>query len=391
MTLASESVTNAAAKPSTYVRKEPAPELPPPLLASGWIAWFRNNLFSSIPNTLLTLLGLYAIYLIALPVVNFLFVDAVWTGSNRDACLAANVGRPVGSCWPFITNRIGYYVYGQYPLSERWRVNLTFLMAAVGIAWMLWPRAPQRVWGAAYFFLVFPVSAFFLLLGARWLGLPPVSTNLWGGVLVTMVLSLIGIVFSLPFGILLALGRRSRLPFVRFASVVFIEFVRGVPLITVLFMSNRMLPLFLSQGMQPDALLRVIIGIAMFSAAYMAEVVRGGLQAMPRGQYEGAQSLGLGYWQMMGLIILPQALKLVIPGIVNTFIGLFKDTSLVTIVGIFDFLTTVQVSMNDPNWATPVTSLTGYAFAALFYFVCCYAMALYSQGMERRLAKTDKR
>jgi len=391
MTLASESVTGSTARPSLYVRRSQAEVLPPPVMSTGWVAWVRSRLFSSVPNTLLTLLAVYLVYLILPPTIEFLFVNAVWTGKDREACLAANVGHEVGACWPFVTSRIGYFIYGQYPVAERWRVDLTFVMAAAGVVWLLWPRIPYKAIGAAYFFIIFPICAFFLLLGAGWLGLLPVSTNLWGGVLVTMVISMIGIVFSLPFGIILALGRRSKMPFARFVSIIFIEFVRGVPLITVLFMANRMLPLFLSQGLQPDALLRVIIGVALFASAYMAEVVRGGLQAMPKGQYEGAQSLGLGYWQMMVLIVLPQALKLVIPGIVNTFIGLFKDTTLVTIVGIFDFLTTVQVSMNDPNWATPVTSYTGYAFAALFYFVCCYSMALYSQATERRLSKADKR
>jgi general L-amino acid transport system permease protein len=206
-----------------------------------------------------------------------------------------------------------------------------------------------------------------------------------------MVISTIGIVVSLPFGTVLALGRRSKLPFLRFVCVLFIEVVRGVPLITMLFMANRMLPLFLSEGMQPDSLMRVIVGVALFASAYMAEVVRGGLQAIPRGQYEGAMSLGLNYPMMMIFIILPQALKLVIPGIVNSFIGLFKDTTLVTIVGIFDFLTTIQVSINSPDWAAPSTAFTGYAFAAIFYFVCCYGMSRYSLAVERRLAAGQHR
>jgi general L-amino acid transport system permease protein len=203
--------------------------------------------------------------------------------------------------------------------------------------------------------------------------------------------ALVGIVFSLPFGVLLALGRRSQLPIVKFFAVVFIEFVRGVPLITVLFMANVMLPLFLPPGWRPDSLLRVLIGVALFASAYMAEVVRGGLQAMPKGQYEGAMAVGLSYSQMMILIILPQALKLVIPGIVNTFIGLFKDTSLVAIVGIFDLMKTVEASNADPKWATPVTSYTGYLFAALVYFVFCFSMSRYSLAVERRLDTSHKR
>ena len=222
-------------------------------------------------------------------------------------------------------------------------------------------------------------------------GLAHVPTSLWGGILVTLLVATVGIVVSLPFGILLALGRRSKLPIVRMASVIFIEFVRGVPLITVLIMANTMLPLFLPGDMTVDRLLRPLIGIALFASAYMAEVVRGGLQAMPKGQYEGAMSLGLNYPQMMVLIILPQALRIVIPGIVNTFIGLFKDTSLVAIVGIFDLVKTIEASRIDPDWAAPTIGYTGYAFAAFFYFVFCFGMSRYSLGVERRLAAGQKR
>jgi general L-amino acid transport system permease protein len=222
-------------------------------------------------------------------------------------------------------------------------------------------------------------------------GLGAVPTSLWGGILVTMLVATVGIVFSLPFGILLALGRRSKLPLVRLASVIFIEFVRGVPLITVLIMANTMLPLFLPGNITVDRLLRPLVGVALFASAYMAEVVRGGLQAMPKGQYEGAMSLGLNYPQMMGLIILPQALRIVIPGIVNTFIGLFKDTSLVYVIGIFDLIKAIEASRVDPTWAAPTVSTTGYLFAALFYFVFCWGMSRYSIGVERRLAAGQKR
>jgi general L-amino acid transport system permease protein len=196
---------------------------------------------------------------------------------------------------------------------------------------------------------------------------------------------------SLPLGVLLALGRRSQLPFVRFFSVMFIEFVRGVPLITVLFMANTMLPLFVPEHLTPDRLMRPIIGVSLFASAYMAEEIRGGLQAIPKGQYEGAMALGLGYWQMMRLIILPQALKVTIPNIVNTYIGLFKDTTLVVVVGLFDFLKTIEAARIDPKWAAPTTSATGYMFAAIFYFICCYAMSRYAKATEERLGKADKR
>jgi general L-amino acid transport system permease protein len=233
--------------------------------------------------------------------------------------------------------------------------------------------------------------SFILLRGWSLIGLPLVDTSNWGGILVTIVVSAVGIVFSLPIGVLLALGRRSHMPAVRLFSVIFIEFVRGVPLITVLFMASVMLPLFVPDSWSPDKLLRALIGVAMFAAAYMAEVVRAGLQAIPRGQYEGAMAVGLGYWQMMSLIILPQALRITIPNIVNSYISLFKDTTLVFIVGIFDFLRTVEAARIDPKWATPVTSTTGYAFAAVFYFICCYGMSRYARNMEARLAKGHRR
>jgi general L-amino acid transport system permease protein len=223
------------------------------------------------------------------------------------------------------------------------------------------------------------------------IGLSVVPTALWGGILVTVVVSSIGIVFSLPLGILLALGRRSGLPVIRLGSIVFIEFVRGVPLITVLFMASVMLPLFVPEAFAPDKLVRALIGVAMFASAYMAEVIRAGLTAIARGQYEAARALGLSYWRMMGLVILPQALRVTLPNIVNVFIALFKDTTLVFVVGIFDFLRTIETARDDPRWVTPNITITGYAFAALFYFVCCYGMSRYARRMEARLSRAERR
>lgn len=374
-----------------YTRTAPIEASAPPALVSGPVAWVRENLFSGPFNTAMTLLGLYLVYITIPPLIQFYIIDAVWTGEDRDACLAANVGRPVGACWAYVFSRVSYFTYGAYPLDLRWRVDLTFLLGAIGIVWMLWLNAPKRNWGAAYFFLFLPLAAFVLLRGVPSLGFERVDTSLWGGILVTMVVASVGIVFSLPLGILLALGRRSNMPAVRLVSIIFIEFVRGVPLITVLFMANTMLPLFLPGNMTPDRLLRPLVGVAIFASAYMAEVVRGGLQAIGKGQYEGAMSLGLGYWTTMRLIILPQALKIVIPGIVNTFIGLFKDTTLVAIVGIFDLLKAVEATLVDPTWATPTTRTTGYAFAAIFYFICCYGMSRYSLSIERRLERGYQR
>ena len=222
--------------------------------------------------------------------------------------------------------------------------------------------------------------------GAASLHLPLVDSQLWGGIFVSLLTALVGIVFSLPLGVLLALGRRSRLPIVKAASVVFIEGVRGVPFIAVLYMAENMLPLFLPPGWIPDRFIPPLVGAALFAAAYLAEEVRGGLQALPRGQYEGAMALGLSYWRLMGLVILPQALTLVIPGLVNNFIGLFKDTTLVASVGMVDFLAAIDNGLKDAAWSGPTLLTTGYAFAALFYFVFCYAMSRYSAAVERRLA-----
>jgi general L-amino acid transport system permease protein len=374
-----------------FVRNQPVEVLPPPSHVPGPIAWIRKNLFSGPMNTVLTIAVLYLLYMIVPPLFNFFFADAVWFGSDRDVCRSETAGREVGACWAYVIDKINYFVYGSYPADERWRVDLFFALLALGVFWLLWLRAPRRDVGAIYFFVVFPIAAYILLSGITALGLDEVPTSLWGGILVTILVATVGIVFSLPLGIVLALGRRSKLPIVRLASVIFIEFVRGVPLITVLIMANTMLPLFLPDGMTVDRLARPLIGVALFASAYMAEVVRGGLQAIPKGQYEGAMSLGLNYLQMMVFIILPQALRIVIPGIVNTFIGLFKDTSLVAIVGIFDLIRTIEASRVDPNWAAPTVSYTGYAFAGLFYFIFCWGMSRYSVGVERRLAAGQQR
>jgi len=363
----------------------------PPMAMRGAVGWLRENLLSTKLNVILTILIALLGFWIIPDLVRFLLLDAVWSGADRDACREVVVNRPVGACWPFVWERWPYFVYGSYPLSERWRVDVFFIMLAIGVVWMLWLNAPRRDLGSVYFFVVVPISAFILLTGWRNIGLMPVDTVLWGGILVTIVVAWVGIVVSLPLGILLALGRRSRMPAVRLFSVIFIEFVRGVPLVTVLFMASVMLPLFVPEHLSPDKLLRALVGIALFASAYMAEVVRAGLQAIPKGQFEGAMAVGLSYSQMMRLIILPQALKITIPNIVNTYIGLFKDTTLVFIVGIFDFLHTVEVSRIDPKWATPVTSTTGYAVAAIFYLIFCYAMSLYARATEARLSKAERR
>src|SRR6266568_169730 len=374
-----------------YLREAPAKLLPAPVASTGVVGWVRANLFSSPGNIALTIICVALIVWIVPPLLRFFFFDAVWSGADREACLPSARNPEPGACWAFIRAWSSYFTYGFYPLGERWRVDLFFFLLAFGIAWLAWLGAPRRDIGAIYFFIVLPILSYVLLSGVPIIGLPDVPTSLWGGILVTIVVATVGIVASLPLGILLALGRRSEMPAVRLFSVTFIEFVRGVPLITVLFMASVMLPLFVPDRLAPDKLVRALIGVALFASAYMAEVVRGGLLSIPRGQYEAAQALALPYWRMMAFVMLPQALRVTLPNIVNTFIGLFKDTTLVFIVGIFDFLRTIEAARGDPHWATPITSVTGYAFAALFYFVCCYGMSRYSQNVEARLARAHRR
>jgi general L-amino acid transport system permease protein len=335
-------------------------------------------------NTILTLLSFLLLIVVVPPLVRFLIIDAVWSGTSRTDCLAETLGRPVGACWPFVAAKFRQFMYGFYPEAEQWRVNLTYALGLILLVPLLIPRVPYKTWNAIAFFGLFPVVAFVLLVGGV-LGLPHVETRLWGGMLVTLVITFTGIIGSLPLGVLLALGRASRLPVVRMLCVIFIEFWRGVPLVTVLFFATYMLPLFLPGNWRMDPMLRVLIGVVLFAGAYMAEVVRGGLQAVPRGQYEGATALGLGYWRMMGYVIMPQALKYVIPGIVNSFIALFKDTTLVLIVAIFDLLGQLRAAFADPNWATPVTLFTGFAFAGIIYLVISFAMSRYALYTERRL------
>jgi general L-amino acid transport system permease protein len=372
------------AAPAGFVRRTMVAALPPPPRKTGAVRMLRERLFDGPFNSLLTSLSLVLLAAVAWPTFRFLLVDAVWEGADRTACLSETAGREVGACWPFIAAKFDQLMFGFYPASQRWRVALTYLLGALLLAPLLVPRFPFKLANALLFFVAFPIAAFVLLLGGMF-GLRLVETYLWGGLLVTLVITFTGIVGSLPLGILLALGRRSELPIIRGAAIVFIEFWRGVPLITVLFFATYMLPLFLPGNWQIDGLLRVLIGVVLFSAAYLAEVVRGGLQAIPRGQFEGATALGLGYWRTMGLVILPQALRLVIPGLVNSFIALFKDTTLVLIVAIFDLLGQLRAAFADPNWATPVTLFTGFAFTGMIYFAVSFAMSRYALFTERRL------
>jgi general L-amino acid transport system permease protein len=495
---------------SAFVRQDLVGERPAPVKTTGFVGFLRTRLFNSPTNILLTLVGILLLWFTVVPAVKFLLIDAVWSGSDRNACLAENAGHPVGACWPFVQAKFRQFIYGFYPEPERWRVNLTFIVAAALLTPLLIPRLPAKSLNAGLFFFALPAVAFFLLHGGglrgfgvswtagilsgfthslgdagrtladagqttfligpllwavgklfvllsdvlafviwplTWLrdqiqtssrpvwldfavtaaivslllfwlgggirsgwralinslvafagigiviavmglddgGLPVVDTRLWGGLLVTLVVSITGIVASMPVGIALALGRRSTIPLIRIFSVVFIEFWRGVPLITVLFFATYMLPLFVPAGFTVDGLVRALIGIALFAGAYQAEVIRGGLQAIPRGQGEAASALGLSWWKTTALIVMPQALRHVIPGLVNSFIALFKDTSLVSIVALFDLLGSLRASFSDPVWATPSTLFTGFAFTGIIYFVFCFSISRYSLLVENRL------
>lgn len=332
-----------------------------------------------IDNTVLTIVGAIIIFLIADVLLNFTIFDAVWSASGRADCAKS----PDGACWGFVTARFSQFMYGFYPDAERWRVDVTGIFAILLIVPILFGQGRIRAYAVGLFLLAFPIVGFILMYGG--LGLEIVPTNMWGGMMLTLVIAMTGITASLPLGVLLALGRRSDMPAIRNLCIIFIEFWRGVPLITVLFMASVMFPLFLPEGVTFNQLLRALIGVALFSAAYMAEVVRGGLQAIPKGQYEAASAMGLSYWKSMRLIVLPQALTIVIPGIVNSFIALFKDTTLVLIIGLFDFLGTIQTGLNDNNWAAPNVPMTGYVFAALVYWAFCFGMSRYSIGLERKL------
>ncbi|MBT8434435.1 MAG: amino acid ABC transporter permease, partial [Gammaproteobacteria bacterium] len=285
------------------------PELPPPSTEVGIVGWVRHNLLSSTTNIVITVLTIYFLYIIIPPMLNWIFFDAVFTAESRDDCraIARAAGEELGACWAFIGKRFQIFVYGFYPEELRWRVNLSFIMMLAALVPVLFDNVPFRKQGL-WFSLIAPFVIGWLLLGG--MGLEPVPTNLFGGFMLTLVIGVTGIVGSLPLGIALALGRQSHMPALRMVCVAFIEFIRGVPLITLLFVASTMLNYFLPPGTTFDLLLRVLIMVTLFSAAYIAEVIRGGLQAIPKGQIEAADSMGLKYWQSMRLIILPQALKI---------------------------------------------------------------------------------
>jgi general L-amino acid transport system permease protein len=338
------------------------------------VDWVRANLFNSWLNGALTLALLASLGWLLPKIYAWAVTDAIFA-ADPVACRTAE-----GACWGFIVEKFRLMTFGTYPYAEQWRplVTIIMLLTLIGLTMntRLWGRTLWTAW-------LIGVVAMWILMNGGVLGLPLVETDKWGGLPLTLILAVNGIVFSFPLAILLALGRRSDMPAIKAISIAFIEIVRGVPLITVLFMASLMIPLFLPEGITIDKLLRAQIAFILFAAAYEAEVVRGGLQAIPKGQFEAADALGLSYWQKTGFVILPQALKLVIPPMVNTFIGFFKDTSLVVIIGMFDLLGATRLASSDPVWRPYYVE--GLVFVALIYFAFCYTMAVYSQSVERRL------
>lgn len=349
-------------------------------MTAAIVRWCRTRLFPTPGNTVLTVLLAAGLVWALAPVLRWALIDADWSGAARADCAGE------GACWVFVAVRIEQFLYGFYPEAQRWRVDAAALLLVAGLAPLFVARAGRALMpriGVAFAALV----ACGLLLAGGILGLPFVPTRLWGGLMLTLVVAVTGIAASFPLGVLLALGRQSSLPVLRGLCVAFIELWRGVPLITVLFMASVMLPLFLPAGAEVDKLVRALIGVALFASAYMAEVVRGGLQAIPDGQYEASEALGFGYWRTMWLVVLPQALRHVVPGIVNTFIGLFKDTTLVLIIGLFDLLGIVQAALTDPEWLG--FALEGYVFAGVVFWAFCYTMSRLSLRFERRGGKAE--
>jgi general L-amino acid transport system permease protein len=342
-----------------------------------FINTINKNLNSDWFNSILTLFSVFILLKFIPIILNWFIFDANFVGTTKEECTGD------GACWIFINVWLKRFTYGLYPDSETWRINLAFILLifTIGVAYFSKPKI--RTYIILFLLFVFPFIALNLISGDV-AGLTYVETDVWGGLALTLIVSIFAIIFCFPLGVFLAMGRRSELPVIRYFSVGFIELWRGVPLITVLFMAANMFPLFLPEDIFLDKLIRCIIGIILFEAAYMAEVVRGGLQSLPKGQYEAAKSIGMGYWRMHLLVILPQALKIVIPGIANTFIALFKDTPLIFIVGLLELIGMIDLAKTNPKWLGFATE--GYVFAALVYFIFCYSMSRYSQRLEKRLS-----
>ena len=364
----------------------------PPISQIGAVLWLRTNLFSSWINSALTLASLYLLYIMIPPLLDWMIFNASFSFGtvnlfgfdikfSEAMATNQNCGRE-GACWPYIYEKLYMYTYGFYPRTETWRPNIVFGLTAllfVIVPLVKHDKHKNRV--TLSLIILYPLVSYVLIAGGFGI-LMPVSTDQWGGLLLTLIIASVGIIVSFPIGVLLALGRQSNLKVIKLFSTLFIEFIRAVPLITILFMASFVLPLFLESGNYFDKLLRALIGIALFQAAYFAEVVRGGLQAIPRGQYEAADAIGLSYFQKNVLIILPQALKISIPNIVGSSISLFKDTTLVLIIGLFDMLAMVNLTSNDPYWLGRETE--GFVFVTIVMWAILYTMSRYSRKLELR-------
>ncbi|MDX1808210.1 MAG: amino acid ABC transporter permease [Sulfurospirillaceae bacterium] len=343
-----------------------------PLSSRGIVLWMRENLFSSPLNVALTILGIALLLTIIPPFIKWAVVDAHFKGTTSDVCTGS------GACWVFIKVKLSMFMYGFYPEVDRWRVNLAYgLFVVVIAAFKYFKHGVPKIAVATLYFIV----AYILIRGGIF-GLDGVNYNKWGGLMLTIVVSAVGILFSFPVGVLFALGRKSDLPIIKSISVTYIEVIRAVPLITVLFMSAVILPLFLPEGVTFDKLLRALVGLIIFESAYVAEAIRGGIQAIPTGQYEAADAVGLSYWQKMLLVIMPQALKVAIPNLVGIFISLFQNTTLVMIIGLFDLLAMVQLTSSDSHWLGHETE--GYVFVTIIFWAFCYAMSRFSNSLEKR-------
>lgn len=351
---------------------------PPPVAEKvPVLRWVRDNFFSSIGNTVLTLLVAWVLVELVPPFIQWALFDAVWIADSHEACRVEGVG----ACWAVVAEKHRPMLFGLYPYEEHWRLVIALIVYVGAICLTLW----RRLWHVKVLapLWIANLAICCVLMWGGVFGLEYVDTQQWGGLPLTMVLFTGTVVFGFPVSILLALGRRSHLPGIKAVSVTFIECMRGVPLITILFVAVNVFPLFLPQGLEFDMMLRVMVGMAIFFACYEAEVIRGGLQAIPRGQVEAAEALGLGYWQTMGRIVLPQALRICLPGIVNHIIAAFKNTSFVLIIGLFDILSATTAVMQDPVWR--IFTVEAYLFVALVYFVFCFALSRYSQNLEKWL------
>lgn len=358
----------------------PAQEPVPPSRLPAPLAWMRAKLFATPTDAIITLIGAYLLWLILVPVVKWLVLDANFSGTTREDCTAP------GACWVFVKARFSQFMYGLYPPEERWRVDLWAVSVIFGLVVLAWKRFPFRnafLWASLF---ILPPLGIWLLAGG--FGLRPVETREWGGLMLTVFMSIYAGLLAVPLGILFALGRQSRLPLIRLLSVIFIEFWRGVPIIAVIFLASLLLPLILPAGVGIDRLARAVIGLAFVISAYMAEAVRGGLQALPTGQSEAATALGLNYWQSTRLIVLPQAIRISLPAMTNEFIALIKNTTLVLVVSILDLLGIAQASLADPAWVG--MSKEAYFFSGSIYWIICFVLSRWSRSLELAQAKAQR-